>query len=492
MTKNILLAAAAVSAMAFAGAASAHTLTYRTIGAGGAIDTTETGVAANLPYALAAEASAITPAFATFALLDSLSTGASLPSGNTILTITLTNGTWATGGLPAGNINGTGILNCGTFTATPSAGGVAGGSTATFIISNSAAGCGSFNLDLPIVPGATGPVVVGTTLATEAGTPIDGLNASLTVVSRPSAFGVTIDSAIGAGALDDTFATLMQTPVYTQFRNGGGTGGHNNGTETITLGQLGTIQVTVNTAVHRDLADNLVALGDVTDADVVVTGNFSAFDGAGGDVLLGAASAKTLPNTLTATTATFNNHQVALTGGAVPFRVQRETAPVAIPSSNYSATVSYTLNTAFYNQEGPVTGPLETIQRDGTNVIFPWMNSTSVQNLTGSTNVVRLGNSGGVTGPVFAQVLNFTATGYTPAAAPVQLFPNIAANGERVISTAALTAALGEFGRGDVQISVEAPSNTITARRFATLANGDVTELTNGSVANDQSQVNVP
>ena len=55
-----------------------------------------------------------------------------------------------------------------------------------------------------------------------------------------------------------------------------------------------------------------------------------------------------------------------------------------------------------------------------------------------------------------------------------------------------LTTALGEFGRGDVQISVEAPSNTITARRYATLANGSVTQLNSGTVAADQNQVNVP
>lgn len=483
MTKNILLAATAASVMAFAGAASAHTLTFRTIGAGGAIDTFETGGLATDPYKLAAEAIPAAPSSATFALTDALS-GGNLPSGNVILTVTVSGGTWGAA-VGAGAI--TAGAGCSTFTSTLSTGGASGGTTATFIVSNSAPDCPAFNLDLPIAPGA-GNVTVTTTLATEAGTPIDGLTASRTVVSRVGAFGVTIDGAIGAGALGDTFATLTVLPVYTTFFVGAA--GHTGGGETSTVGQLGTIRLTVDTTVHRDLADNLVSAADVTDADVVVTGNFNAFNGAGGAVTLGGVAA----DTVAAGSATLNNRQAALTAAAQAFVVTRETGGV-IPSSTYSAQVSYTLNPTFYNQEGPVTGALETIGRDGTNVVLPWMNSTSVQTATGSTNIVRLGNiSAAASGPVFAQVLNSTnaAVGYTPAAAPVQLFANIPANGEVLITTAALTTALGNWGRGDVQISVEAPSNTITARRFATLANGDVTELTAGTVAADQNNVNVP
>lgn len=485
MTKNILLAATAASVMAFAGAASAHTLTFRTIGAGGAIDTTETGVAATLPYALAAEAIPAAPSFATFALADALS-GGNLPSGNVILTVTLSGGTFGSA-VGAGAI--TAGPGCTTFTSTLSSGGASGGTSATFILSNSAPDCPAFNLDIPVTPNTGSAVTVTTTLATELNTPIDGLTASRQIISRPSAFAGVIDGAIGAGALADTFATLTVLPVYTTFST---TGGHSGGApESATVGQLGTARITVDTAVHRDLADNLVAAGDVTAASFTVTGNFSAFNGAGGSATLGAA-----PMTINgaATSATVSGVQAALTGGTQAFVVTRETGGV-IPSSTYSGSISYTLNATNYNQEGPFTGALETIQRDGTNVIMPWMNSTSIQSVSGSTNIVRLGNTNSVaSGPVFAQVLNSTnpGTGYVPAAAPVQLFADIPANGERLITTAILTAAVGEFGRGDVQISVEAPSNTITARRFATLSNGDVTELTPGTVASDQNNVNVP
>ena len=85
-----------------------------------------------------------------------------------------------------------------------------------------------------------------------------------------------------------------------------------------------------------------------------------------------------------------------------------------------------------------------------------------------------------------------SASGYTAAPAPVQIAASIAGNSELVINTATLSSALGNWGRGDVQISIEAPSNTITARRYATLSNGSITEFQSGTVASDQNQLNVP
>lgn len=487
MTKNILLAATAASVMAFAGAASAHTLTFRTTapGIGSSIDVSETGGAA-LPFKLAAEAKTVTPTFQQFDLTDSLSSG-NLPSGNVVLTINLGNATFGAA-LTAGNVFG--VPSCTTFTAVPSLGGAAGSNTATFVISNSAANCPGFNLNLPIAPGASGNVTVQTSLATEFGVAIDGRDSNVfTVVTRPGAFAAVIDGAIGGGALNDTFATLTVTPVYTTFKVGAD--GHDGATETATVGQLGTIRITVDTTAYRDLNSNPVSAADVTDADTVVTGNFSAFNGAGGGATLGAAAATFNAG---ATTATINNQQAALTAAAQAFRVTRETGGV-IPSSTYQVALTYTLDAAFYNQETVAPAFIEAIGRDGTNVVFPWMNSTSIQAITGTTNLIRLGNiSGSATGPVFAQVLNAasSASGYTPAAAPVQIATQIDANGELVINTATLTAALGNWGRGDLQISVEAPSNIITARRYATLSNGSITEFESGTVANDQNNTNVP
>jgi hypothetical protein len=493
MTKKILLSAAAVSVMALAGTASAHDLVFRPGPVVGAIDAAEVGATG---YRLAEEA--ISTASGAFALDINLSPTSTFPSGNNIISIDLNGGTFATA-LSSANVSAPGC------TVVLSSGGAAGSTNANFLVSSSGGSCSSAQLDIPVTPGAASDVWLRSTLRTEAGSPIDPDTAqtqpagnpfgalaqnqeALQLVDRVNAFAVVIDGAIGAGALTDTFATLTQSPVYTEFFVG--TNGHDGVIETDDEGQLGTIRITVDTTARRDLALNFVTAADVTDADVVVTGNFTAFNGASGAVDLGAVAATV--NTA-ATTATINNQQAALTAGAVPFTVNADGG--AIPSSAYSATVSYTLNPTFYASEGPVSGALETIGRDGTNVVFPWMNSSSIQTVTGTSNVVRLGNiSTAATGPVFVQVLNAVNSGssYTPATAPVQIAPSIAANGELVISTAALTAAVGEFGRGDLQISVEAPPSTITARRYATLANGSVTEFESGTVANDQNQTNVP
>ena len=488
MTKNVLLAAAAVSVMAFAGAASAHTLTYRAVATTPATDISaaDTG-GATAPYKLAVESSLTTPSSAVFALVSTLSAGSQFPSGNNFIQIDLAGGTFASG------LGATAVVAPGCTTVL-SSGGTAGATTAKFLISSAGAGCTLANLDLPIAPNTGSEVSVTSTITTEAGAPIDPPSAAtLKVLSRVNAFNAVINGALGAGgALGDTFATLTSTPVYTQFSTAAGA--HTAAPETTTVAQLGTVTIAVDTTAYKDLAKNDVLVTDVTEAGVTVDGNFNAFNGAGGSVVLGtpltvnaAATQATLASSLGVATS--------LTGGAVPFIVTRETANTAIPSSAYKATVSYVLATASYNQEGPFSGDLETIGRDGTNVVFPWMNSSSVQAVNGTSNIIRLGNvAGSASGPVYAQVLNSVnaGAGYTAATAPVLLFPNIAANGERVINTETLTNALGEFGRGDVQISVEAPSATITARRYATLANGSVTELNSGTVASDQNQVNVP
>lgn len=504
MTKKILLAAAAASAMAFAGAANAHTLTFRTTATpninGSAVTGTGTSGtgSATTPYKLAVESTATTPTSAIFELNATLA-GGSFPSGNNFIQIDLTGGTFSAA------LNSSAVTAAG-CTVVLSSGGAVGSSTAKFLVSSSGGTCNSADMNLPIKPNAASTVTVTTTLTTEAGSPIDpdGTNVaplapnqeSLLIVSRPSAFNAVINGAIGAapaGALTDTFATLTVTPVYTTFKVGGN--GHAGG-ETATVGQLGTVEIYADTTAYRDLAKNVVAIADVTGSTTTVTGSYAAFAGAGGAVTLGGI-APSPALTTSSTSAVFTGAPIttalvdAGTGAAPvsaePFIVTRQTAAIAIPTSSYTVALTYTLDPAFYIASESTTGSFETIQRDGTNVIVPWLNSNSIQAVNGTSNIIRLGNtSSAPAGPVYAQVLNSTATAGV-ATAPVQLFPNIAANGERVISTATLTSALGEFGRGDVQISVEAPANTITARRYATLANGSVTEVSNGSVASDQT-----
>lgn len=474
MTKNILLAASALSVLAFAGAASAHDLTFRAVGGTpGLIGATDTGGATE-PYDLAEEARVVSGDSAVFQLSDTLSGGSSLPSGNVLLTVNVAGGTFDAG-VTGGNITAD-PATCPTFTATISSGGAAGSASVTYIISNSSAGCSSFDLDLPILPTGASDVTVSSTLRTEAGTPIDGLTDTLQIIDRVNAFNLVVDSAIGGGALGDTYATLTETPVYTEFFVGAG--GHGAG-ETASLAQLGTIEIEVDTTAYRNLQLDNVAVGDLTQADVVVTGNYNAFPDA--DVQLAGVAA----DDVTASVATFEDREGDLVNTTAPFTVEAD-GVTAIAASNYSAQVSYVLNNTFYTQEGPFTNALERIGRDGTNVVFPWLNDNTVSSSSGTTNRIRMGNVGSeATGPVYAEVLNSSTGVSTPS--PVQIAASIPAGGELRLTTAQLTTALGAFGRGDVRISVEAPATDITARRYLQTANGGITELSSGTVASDQT-----
>ena len=498
MTKNVLLAATAVSVMAFAGAASAHDLTFRAAGTAAAHIVLADATAPGVTYPLAAEAKTPSVAPNTFALGDRLTSG-NLPSGNVLLTITLENAVFGTGIGAANVLADTSGGGCTTFTAAPSTGGGAGTNTATFVISNSAADCAGYYLDLPISVVAAGEVAVTTNLRTDgAQTPIDQATgpARKVIISRPNAFEMVVNGVTGTtGALGDTRATLDVSPAYTTFKlNGayhtGATFGVGSVAEDAANAQLGTAALLVDlTAKYGLIRTDNVLLAHVTDADLVANGNFSAINAKLG----GAAS-----DSETGSVANFLNRQAALaTPKAAPaplaFSVVHATG--AIPASTYSLDTTYVLDNTLYNQEATPNAALESIERDGTNVVFPWMNSSSVQTATGTSNIIRLGNvSSTQAGAVYVQVMNAvnSAPGYVAATAPVQIFPSIAANGERVINTATLTTALGEFGRGDVQVSVEARPETITARRYATLANGSVTEFQSGTVASDQNQVNVP
>lgn len=497
MTKNVLLAAAAVSVMAFAGAASAHDLTFRATGTAAAHIVLADATAPGVTYPLATEAKTPSVASNTFALGDRLTSG-NLPSGNVLLTITLENAVFGTGIGAANVMADTSLGGCTTFTAAPSTGGGAGTNTATFVISNSAADCAGYYLDLPISVVASGEVVVTTNLRTDgAETPIDqstGLGRKV-IISRPNAFEMVVNGAIGSnGALGDTRATLDVSPAYTTFKetgvyHTGATFGVGSVAEDDTNAQLGTAALLVDlTAKYGLFRTDNVLLAHVTDADLIANGNFSAIN-----AKLGGVASDSEPGV-----ANFLNRQAALAtskAAPAPLAFSVVHAAGAIPASTYSLDTTYVLNATLYNPETTLPAALETIERDGTNVVFPWMNSSSVQTATGTSNIIRLGNvSSTPAGAVYVQVLNAvnSAPGYVAATAPVEVFPSIAANGERVINTATLTSKLGEFGRGDVQVSVEARPETITARRYATLANGSVTEFQSGTVASDQNQVNVP
>ena len=181
MTKKLLLAGIALGALTFAGAASAHDLSFRAAGPAGSIDAGDVNTTPQAEdgarygrslvglYLVAQEAIGL--AQGTLALEDTLEAGA-LPSGNTVLEVALSNATFGAN-FAATSIQGG--ANCDlTFTVVRSTGGGAGDNQARFIISNSDTDCDSFTLDVPVSPSSVGTVTVRTSLRTEGGNPVDG------------------------------------------------------------------------------------------------------------------------------------------------------------------------------------------------------------------------------------------------------------------------------------------------------------------------------
>lgn len=498
MTKKLLLAGIALGALTFAGAASAHDLTYRATGPAGAIvagDTnTSTTGAPGVPgetdvavygrslvglYLVAQEAVGL--ANGVLALEDELTAG-SLPSGNTVLTVTLTNATFGAN-FAATAIQGGSTCDA-SFTVVRSTGGNAGDSSARFIVSNSSTTCNSFTLDVPVSPSSVGTVSVTTNLETEGGNPIDGGSDTLEAIYAINAFQPTFNgNLVAAGAEGDDFA-LLAAPTYTTLSDNG---------------VLGKLAIYVDTRAQRNLTPgNFVATADVVDATVRVessaSNGFSAFDGAagcGGNPTLEGNPADFVSGNAVvfsgsgcgAAPETYIVETLASKPNGSAFQVVPDGG--VIPVSDYRAFINYDLNPTFYNVDAPqpASGQFERIGREGTNVIFPMV--TSAPN-NGTTNIIRLGNMSGNDAGVSVQLRN-TGNGGTST---IQPLGTLEAFDEMVITPQMLAVALGNFGRGDVEIIVEAAPGDVTARRFHVTPNG-ITELRTGSVATDQTPADV-
>lgn len=498
MTKKLLLAGIALGALTFAGAASAHDLTYRAGGPAGSIDagdvntaTTGSGVASETDVAvygrslvglyLVAE-EAVGLAQGTLALVDTLTAG-SLPSGNTVLTVSLSNATFGANFAATAITAGAGCDA--SFTVVRSSGGTAGDSSARFIVSNSSTTCSSFNLNVPVQPSSVGTVSVTSDLRTEGDNPIDGGSDTLEAIFAINAFQPTFNgNLVAAGAEGDDFA-LLAAPTYTTLSDNG---------------VLGKLAIYVDTRAQRNLTPgNFVSTADVTDATVRVessaSNGFSAFDGAAGcagnptlegrqaDFISGNAVVFSGSVCGGGAPETYIVETLASKPNGSPFQVFPDGG--VIPVSDYRAFINYDLDATFYNVDTPqpASGQFERIGREGTNVIFPMVTSAASN---GTTNIIRLGNMSGNDAGVSVQLRN-NGNGGTSTIQPIG---TLEANDEMVITPQMLAAALGNFGRGDVEVIVEAAPGDVTARRFHVTPNG-ITELRTGSVATDQTPADV-
>lgn len=456
MLKKFLVTAS-VAAMI---AGSSHALVVRTNSVG------NEGIFGN-PTVLAAELDFAGEAVESLAGSDetrvAFSPSAGLfPTGNVLVHVRVT------GGVFGSALTGSEIT--GTTTSVISSGGVAGGTEVVFLVSGAnlcsvATGC---DLDLPLVlDGSNVTFAVG--LATDAGAPVDNSSAEIRVTETVVQIAPAFDIAFTPDTVAST-ATLASL------------------FDTLTDGNLGDIDVfanevtlaTLDYVVKSDLDGTLVGPGDVDSVVVVVSGFMDAFNPtvlpAGGNFTIGGTSAAVNNAADTATRNTgLGTHAVIATPDLT----------TVIQRSDYSATVTITPAALSSLVEGTsATGDLQSITREGTSIVFPWTQSATQGGASGTSSVFRIGNlDNSDAGAVFAEVRNSSAAGFTNPGI-VQLATSIDANGELVRNSAQLEAALGDYGRGDIEFTIEANSTQLTGRQFV-VRNGAIQQVVGGTIAQD-------
>ncbi|WP_373006381.1 hypothetical protein, partial [Hyphomonas sp.] len=341
---------------------------------------------------------------------------------------------------------------------------------------------GTCTIDLPLDLAGT-DVTVSLGIQTDAGAPVDNSSAtnrvSTVIVDTAPSFKIAITP--DTGATNATLASLFKAVA----------------TDSI----LGTVDVTANTVtysgsvtdtVNTDLAGTNVLLADLGAVNLVVSGVMDAFDPnvlpAGGSFVF-EANAFGLGVNSVADTATADI--VASTtlggnaGGAVISFVADGTSAVA--RSAYSAAVTAVpASGSDIKSSTSLTSALQSITRDGTQVTFPWTQTGTLGAASGTTSVYRIGNlDATAAGAVFVEAKNSTTAGYINPGI-VQVAATIPAKGELVLNSSSVEAALGNYGRGDVEFTVEANSTSLTGRQFV-VRNGAIQQVMGGTVSQDQN-----
>lgn len=453
MKKQSILSAAALTTLAVAGAANAGTLTATPV-AGANIVTART-IASEVKLDAASNAAGVVGVALT------PSKGAILPSGNALLTVALTGGATFGKQVTAGAIvkNGT----CAPTT-TVSTGGGAAASSVTFLVS-SLAGCDDTNaihIAVPVVLNGTSNVNVTTNLTTELGTAIDGGTATTAskagdLISFAKAFDVkfTADTTTTSATLKSGFKALTADVA------------------------LGTIAIATDTSLFNgiDAASKALTAADLSKAAITVKGDLASVNLS----VTGPGLSKAAVLSGTTGTGTATTDQAPVDGTYTVTAVLAKGTPV-ISGSNYTASVVLTPSTTF--AAVPAFGPaaLQSITREGTSYLFPWVASGTLSTTSTSNTVIRIANKSiAATGAVSLELLT-SSKGIPASTTLVQLAPSIAAGGELVLTSASIQTALGaDFGRGDIRVTVEGLATDLITRRFVqSTVNGALSEVSMG------------
>lgn len=489
MTKNILLAATALSVMAFAGGAAAqveisgakvsnqaltvasgNTTSFFTLAA------ESNGTEANRTTTTTAGHNAI----ATVLKVGRFDPGAG--GTNYTATITLSGATFATPILNS-MVTVTGSAGaCVVSAPTVVAGGAKGQSSAT-VVFNVASNCSAttptdyapngVTFDVPFIKDAVAGNVtatVGYAVATTGGA-FGGAPVTATLARSAAGYSVFARTAQANG--DAAVSTSFALPAYTALATGGGYDD--------IIGSIGATLATAGASsaggvVHANMA--AATLPAIT-ADVAVNGNLAVLTPSGAGVVVNAAKTSA---TATAVPLPATNITVAKAAGAA-------NTVVAAPQA-FSATITPILPTnALVTTPSAVTGSLETVGQQGTSFVAPWVQSTNANYNT----VIRVSNSGaavngGVRLTLSSPVGAASATQCTSAELPK--LASIPANGELSINSADLTTCFGAFTRGDVRVTIPALTTNLTAKLRIVNPGNIVAEQSLGAIVHGAATTN--
>jgi len=446
MKKQTLLGAIALTTLAVGAAGTANAQQYTVVHK--AVGASTVSAAATVASEVALTA---TTSKGTIGLAVVPSASAILPGGNSVLTFTLTGGHTFGTALTPGAIVTNGAC---APTTTISSGGLATDSTVSFLLS----GLGTCTNAVPInavipaqLANTTTALGVSTTFKTELGTSIDGGSASLSkIVQFSPAFKVTTtaDTVTTAATLTSGFKSL---------------------TADVTLGT-----VVVAVTAHSKGIDNVAAVaasGDVTKADFKFVGNQTA------KTVTLKYDATTIPTTglLSVNTPVGNAGAITAVFGAND----------PIPASTYTVDTTLTLAANYTAPAATGAQSLQSITREGTTYLIPWVSSGTLAGTSGNSTVIRIANIGSAASGAISAELLTSSTGVAASTSLVPLATSIAIGGELVITGQSLQNAIGSnFGRGDIRITAEAQPATLITRRFIqNVASSALTEVSLGRSA---------
>ena len=405
----------------------------------------------------------------------------SFPTGNVLVFVDVTGGTF--------NAALSGVEVMGTTTSVISSGGLKGGSTVTFLVSGadmcaadtSAAGLETnCSLNLPMdLDGSDVSFSVG--LETDAGAPVDNSaednRVSLNVIDTVPAFAVTVTAD-----MNPTTADLNAANGPFEDLVMGGTNDAILGTILAGANQVSYDGGMTTDTVNSDFTGTDVAAANAGAITFTLTGEQDAFSTDAALMTAGNitnSSGTITPNATTDVAAGTLAFGVASTITVVP------DTNVAIERSDYDVAVSIAAAAAGPIQQAAAgSGALQSIDRNGTTIVFPWTQSATQGAASGTTSVYRFGNLDSIaTGAVFVEVKNASEAGYTNPGI-VQINSSIAAGGEFVTNSTTLEGDLGNYGRGDLEFTAEADPSELTGRQFV-VRNGVIQQVTGGNIQQD-------